>query len=75
MAVHARRDAQLGVWGYAGLEECIVALFDGPVDVVDRDALKRRVAPAATADAIYRLLTRPPCVAGSTTFTIISSLP
>lgn len=29
------------------------ALFDGPVDVVDREALKPYVAPAATADAIY----------------------
>jgi hypothetical protein len=29
------------------------ALFDGPVDVVDREALKFYVAPAAMADAIH----------------------
>jgi predicted nucleotidyltransferase len=46
-------DAHIGVWGYAGLREYIATLFDGPVDVVDRDALKPHVAPAATADAIY----------------------
>ena len=46
-------DAHLGVWGYAGLKEDIAALFDGSVDVVDREALKPYVAPAATADAIY----------------------
>jgi len=45
--------AHLGVWGYAGLKDYIATLFDGPVDVVDRDALKPYVAPAATADAIY----------------------
>lgn len=46
-------EAQIGVWGYAGLKEYIASLFDGPVDVVDRDALKPYVRPAATADAIY----------------------
>jgi predicted nucleotidyltransferase len=46
-------DAHIGVWGYAGLKEYIAALFDGPVDVVDREALKPYVAPAATAGAIY----------------------
>ena len=46
-------DARIGVWGYAGVKDYIAALFDGPVDVVDREALKPYVAPAATADAIY----------------------
>ncbi len=46
-------EAHIGVWGYAGLKEYIATLFDGPVDVVDREALKPYVAPAATADAIY----------------------
>ena len=45
-------DAHIGVWGYAGLKEYIATLFDGPVDVVDREALKPYVAPVATADAI-----------------------
>jgi uncharacterized protein len=46
-------EAHLGVWGYAGLKEYIASLFDGPVDVVNRDGLKPYVRPAATADAIY----------------------
>jgi len=46
-------NAHLGVWGYAGLKEYIATLFDGPVDVVDQEAVKPYVAPAATADAIY----------------------
>lgn len=46
-------EAHVGVWGYVGLKEYISTLFDGPVDVVDREALKPYVTPAATADAIY----------------------
>jgi uncharacterized protein len=46
-------DAHVGVWGYVGLKEYISGLFDGPVDVVDREALKSYLAPAATADTIY----------------------
>ncbi|WP_158921672.1 nucleotidyltransferase family protein [Acidisphaera sp. S103] len=46
-------EARIGVWEYAGLKEYIASLFDGPVDVVDRDGLKPYVRPAATADAIY----------------------
>jgi predicted nucleotidyltransferase len=46
-------EAHIGVWGYAGLKEYIASLFDGPVDVVDREGLKPYVRPAATADAIY----------------------
>ncbi len=46
-------EAHVGVWDYAGLKEYIAGLFDGPVDVVDREALKPHVAPAATADAVY----------------------
>ncbi len=46
-------EAHVGVWGYAGLKEYISTLFDGPVDVVDREALKSHIAPAATADTIY----------------------
>lgn len=46
-------EAHVGVWGYAGLKGYIAGLFGGSVDVVDREALKPWVAPAATADAIY----------------------
>jgi hypothetical protein len=45
--------AHIGIWGYAGVKEYIATLFDGPVDVVDREALKPYIAPAATTDAIY----------------------
>lgn len=46
-------DAPVGVWQYVALKEYIAGLFDGPVDVVDREALKPYVRPAATTDAIY----------------------
>jgi predicted nucleotidyltransferase len=46
-------EAHLTVYDYAGLKEYIASLFDGPVDVVNRDSLKPYVRPAATADAIY----------------------
>lgn len=38
---------------YAGLKQYIAGLFEGPVDVVNRDGLKPHVRPDATADAIY----------------------
>jgi hypothetical protein len=38
---------------YAGLKDYVAGLFDGPVDVVNRDGLKPYLRPAATADAIY----------------------
>ena len=46
-------DAHLTVFDYAGLKAYIASLFDGPVDVVNRDGLKPYVRPTATADAIY----------------------
>jgi uncharacterized protein len=46
-------DAPVGVWEYAGIKRCVASLFEGPVDVVDRAALKPYVRPAATSDAIY----------------------
>jgi len=45
--------AHVTVFGYAGLKDYIASLFDGPVDVVNRDGLKTYVRPAATVDAIY----------------------
>jgi predicted nucleotidyltransferase len=45
--------AHVTVFNYAGLKDYIASLFDGPVDVVNRDGLKPYVRPAATADAIY----------------------
>ncbi len=46
-------DAPVGVWEYAGIKLYIAGLFEGPVDVVDRENLKPYVRPAATAEAIY----------------------
>ena len=45
--------AHITVFNYAGLKEYIAGLFDGPVDVVNREGLKPHVRPAATTDAIY----------------------
>ena len=46
-------NAGVTVFDYAGLKEYIAALFEGHVDVVNRDGLKPYVKPAATADAVY----------------------
>ena len=45
--------ARITVFDYAGLKSDIAALFDGPVNVVNRDGLKAYVKPAAVTDAIY----------------------
>ncbi len=45
--------ARITVFDYAGLKGYIAELFDGHVDVVNRDGLKTYVKPAATADAVY----------------------
>jgi uncharacterized protein len=46
-------DARMTVFDYVDLKEYIANLFDEPVEVVNRDALKPYVRPVATADAIY----------------------
>ncbi|MGA3078403.1 MAG: nucleotidyltransferase family protein [Bryobacteraceae bacterium] len=45
--------ARITVFDYAGLKDSIAALFDGRVDVLNRDGLKPHVKPAATTEAIY----------------------
>jgi uncharacterized protein len=45
--------AHVTVFNYAGVKDYIASLFDGPVDVVNRDGLKLYVRPAATTDAVY----------------------
>jgi len=45
-------EAHPTVFDYADLKDYIASLFDGPVDVVNRDGLKPYVRPSATADAI-----------------------
>lgn len=46
-------DAAVGVYEYVRLKEYIASLFEGPVDVVNREGLKPYVRPAVTSDAIY----------------------
>jgi uncharacterized protein len=46
-------EAHVTVFNYAGLKDYIAGLFDGPVDVVNREGLKPYVRPAAMSDAIY----------------------
>ncbi len=41
------------MFDYAGLKAYVAGLFRGPVDVIDREALKPRLRPSITADAIY----------------------
>lgn len=45
--------AHLTVFDYVSLKDYIASLFEGPVDVVNRQSLKPYVRPAATADAVY----------------------
>jgi predicted nucleotidyltransferase len=45
--------ARMTVFDYVDLKEYIAGLFEEPVDVVNRDALKSYVRPTATADAVY----------------------
>lgn len=46
-------EAHISVYDYVGLKDYIAGLFDGRVDVVSREGLKRYVRPAATVDAVY----------------------
>ncbi len=46
-------EAHLTVFDYVGLKDYIATLFDGPVDVVNRDGLKPYVRPRPRRDAIY----------------------
>ena len=41
------------VYDYVALKDYIAALFDGPVDVVERDGLTPRVLSAVAANAVY----------------------
>ena len=41
------------IYDYVGLKEYVAGLFDGPVDVVDRDALKPHLRAPAARDTIY----------------------
>ena len=53
LMVEVEPSARISVWGYAGLKTYLAELFPGPVDVVQRRALKPGVALGTTADSIY----------------------
>jgi predicted nucleotidyltransferase len=46
-------EATATIYDYVALKAFVAQLFDGPVDVVDRDGLKPFVRLPAAADAIY----------------------
>jgi uncharacterized protein len=41
------------IYEYVRLKEFIASLFDGPVDVIDRDALKPHLRAPAARDTLY----------------------
>jgi predicted nucleotidyltransferase len=46
-------EAHLSVFDYVDLKEYIASLFDGPVDIVNKEGLKPYVKPAALTDVVY----------------------
>ena len=64
--------AAIGVYEYVAIKEYIAGLFDGPIDVVNRDGLKPFVRPAALADVVYAFLINRLRTAGLTILCIIS---
>jgi predicted nucleotidyltransferase len=46
-------DARVTVFDYVGIKEYIDGLFEGSVDVIDRDALKPYLRESAVRDALY----------------------
>ena len=44
---------EMSVYDYVGLKRYIASLFDGPVDVIDREGLKPYIRPPAQGDAVY----------------------
>jgi predicted nucleotidyltransferase len=46
-------EAHVTLFDYVDLKDYISSLFDGPVDVVDRDALKPHLRVPAARDSVY----------------------
>ena len=46
-------EAHITIFDYVGLKEYVASLFTGPVDVVDRDALKPHLRAPMVRDALY----------------------
>src|SRR4051812_24555394 len=51
--IELQPNSSLDLFAYVELQGFIAELFPGPVDVVNKEALKPYVLPPATADAIY----------------------
>jgi uncharacterized protein len=45
--------ADMSVYDYVGLKLYIAGLFDGRVDVIDREGLKSHIRPPAESEAVY----------------------
>ena len=45
--------ADMSLYDYVGLKRYIAGLFDGPVDVVDREGLKSHIRSPAESEAVY----------------------
>jgi len=45
--------ADMSVYEYVGLKRYIAELFEGPVDVIDRDGLRRHIRRPAESEAVY----------------------
>jgi len=46
-------EAHVTLFDYVDLKDYVSSLFDGPVDVVDRDALKPHLRVPAARDSVY----------------------
>ncbi len=43
----------MSVYEYVGSRRYIAGLFDGPVDVIDREGLRPQIRPPAESEAVY----------------------
>jgi uncharacterized protein len=46
-------EAEGSIYDYMRLKDYVATLFDGPVDVIDRDALKPHLRAPSARDAVY----------------------
>lgn len=45
--------ARVTIFDYVGVKDYIASLFEGPVDVIDREALKPHLRRSSVRDAVY----------------------
>lgn len=46
-------DAVGSIYDYMRLKDFVAGLFEGPVDVIDREALKSHLRASSARDAVY----------------------